>query len=653
MVITTVQQVIFLNYLSCTEEKREVLFMKRVWAVLFAIMLAVAICTSALTEGLEIEYDESFDLAVMAAEMSDEEDVEITSQAVELPVPEALEALLPRIGDETGDADAEFVGEFAVSAAGDVAIDKINFPDASFRKYVAGNFDKDGDGTLSEDECAAIDEISVSSKGITNLKGIEWFRNLTWLNCGSNQLTSLDVSGCTALKNLICYGNQLTSLDVSKCTALEELHCDSNQLMSLDVSKNAALEFLDCSFNQLTSLDVSKNTALWGLSCSSNQLTSLDVSKCTALEELFCDSNQLTSLDVGRCSALEALHCTDNQLTSLDVSTNTALEELLCQRNQMTNLNLSNCTALNWLDCHSNQLKSLDVSTNTALNYLGCSSNQLTSLNVSKCTALDALYCNTNQLTSLDVSKGTTLNWLSCYNNRIADIDISNCKSLIAAASERPETTKEGSLGFGKNGTDDSVWYILEIDRTTALTANGKVIYAGEQKTAKNLAKAKVTVKDKAYTGKALKPKVTVKLNGVTLKKGTDYTISYKNNVNIGKATVTVKGVGKYTGTKKAAFTIKPKKVSGLNLKAGKKQLTATWKQAAGGVTGYQIQYGLTKDFKGAKKVTVKKTATVEKVLKKLKTGKAYYVRIRAYRKVGKKTYWSDWSKAVKSKKVK
>ena len=199
----------------------------------------------------------------------------------------------------------------------------------------------------------------------------------------------------------------------------------------------------------------------------------------------------------------------------------------------------------------------------------------------------------------------------------------------------------------------DGVSYILQIDPTTTLTANGKVIYAGEQKTAKNLAKAKVTVKDKAFTGKALKPKVTVKLNGVTLKKGTDYTVSYKNNVNIGKATVTVKGVGKYAGTARGGFTIKPKKVSGLKVKAGKNQLTAAWKQVPGGVTGYQIEYSPTKNFKGAKRVTVKKAATAGKVLKQLKTGKTYYVRIRAYKKAGKTTYWSAWSKTVRSKKIK
>ena len=461
-----------------------------------------------------------------------------------------------------------------------------------------------------EDECAAIDEISVSSEGITNLKGIEWFGKLSFLQCGSNQLTSMDVSGCTALKNLICYGNQLTSLDVSGCTALTVLHCSSNQLTSLDVSKCTALKDLDCG---------------------SNQLTSLDVSGCTALKNLYCSSNQLTSLDVSKCTALEFLECFSNKLMKLDVSKNVALYNLKCDSNQLTNL---------------------DVRHNTALWKLKCSSNQLTNLDVSKNTELMDLDCFNNQLTSLDISKNTWLCGLYCYSNQISSLDITNCETLVNSVSQGRETTDKGSIGFNKM-VSDGVSYILQIDPTTTLTANGKVIYAGEQKTAKNLAKAKVTVKDKAFTGKALKPKVTVKLNGVTLKKGTDYTVSYKNNVNIGKATVTVKGVGKYTGTKKAAFTINPKKVSGLNLKAGKKQLTATWKQAAGGVTGYQIQYGLTKDFKGEKKVTVKKAATVEKVLKKLKTGKAYYVRIRAYKKVGKKTYWSDWSKAVKSKKVK
>ena len=84
-------------------------------------------------------------------------------------------------------------------------------------------------------------------------------------------------------------------------------------------------------------------------------------------------------------------------------------------------------------------------------------------------------------------------------------------------------------------------------------------------------------------------------------------------------------------------------------LKAGTKQLTATWKKT-GGVTGYQIEYGLKEDFKGAKKVTVKKDATVKATIKKLQAKKTYYVRIRSYKTVKKVKYYSDWSKAVRIK---
>ena len=73
------------------------------------------------------------------------------------------------------------------------------------------------------------------------------------------------------------------------------------------------------------------------------------------------------------------------------------------------------------------------------------------------------------------------------------------------------------------------------------------------------------------YTGKALKPAVTVKakVNGKTktLKAGTDYTVSYKNNKNVGIATVIVKGKGSYTGTKTAKFKITAAALSSASVK--------------------------------------------------------------------------------------
>ena len=201
--------------------------------------------------------------------------------------------------------------------------------------------------------------------------------DVTKLDCRGNQLTSLDVSGCTSLTTLDCSYSQLTSLKVSGSTALTELYCRSNQLTSLDVSKNKALTELRCYDNKLISLDVSSCTALTTLGCSENRLTSLDVSSCTALTELYCSNNQLTSLDVSGCTALTTLGCSENRLTSLYVSGCTALRWLNSERNQLTSLDVSGCSALTTLDCNNNQLTSLDLSACPQLYRLDCSANEI------------------------------------------------------------------------------------------------------------------------------------------------------------------------------------------------------------------------------------------------------------------------------------
>lgn len=84
--------------------------------------------------------------------------------------------------------------------------------------------------------------------------------------------------------------------------------------------------------------------------------------------------------------------------------------------------------------------------------------------------------------------------------------------------------------------------------------------------TRKNIADAQISVASCTYSGKSLKPKVTVKLKNKSLKAGTDYTLSYKNNVNAGKGTVTIKGKGNYKGTKAKNFTIQPKMLKSSNV---------------------------------------------------------------------------------------
>ena len=313
------------------------------------------------------------------------------------------------------------------------------FQDETFRKYLE-QFDGDDDTYLSTDEREAVTEIKVSGgyngEKITNLKGIEFFPNLSYLDCSENNLSSLDVSDNTNLMMLFCYQNELNSLDVTRNPALITLNCNHNSLTSLDVSKNTALTNLKCAENQLTSLKVSKNDNLETLYCYDNQLTKLDVTQFIALQELYCSDNQLNSLDVSKNTKLQKLNCSNNQLSNLDVRQNTELVDLTCSRNSLTSLDVSKNEKLEGLTCNRNSLAILDVSKNTALIYLDCDENQLSNLDVSKNEKLEQLYCKQNKLTSLDVSNNPALQHMDCSQNSLTSLDVNQTAVTILGASD-------------------------------------------------------------------------------------------------------------------------------------------------------------------------------------------------------------------------
>lgn len=104
--------------------------------------------------------------------------------------------------------------------------------------------------------------------------------------------------------------------------------------------------------------------------------------------------------------------------------------------------------------------------------------------------------------------------------------------------------------------------------------------------------------------------------------------------------------------TTKNTETVKPKKTSIKKLSKGKKKFTVTWAKVSG-VKGYQIQYSSDKKFKkNNKSVTVTKQKKTKATVKKLKSKKKYYVRVRTYKTVNGKKIYSSWSK-VKSVKTK
>jgi len=237
-------------------------------------------------------------------------------------------------------------------------------PDKNFEKaLIELGIDTEGvvNGRVAKANIYKVDVLDISRRGITDLSGIEGFKNLTDLRCWDNQLTSLDFSNNTSLELLSCGNNQLISLDVSQNTALTYLQCGGNQLTSLDVSNNTSLIELRCSGNQITNLNLGNNTSLEEIYCEYNQLTNLDLSKNTNLKGFLCGFNQLTSLNFGKNTNLIGGGCYFNQLTSLDVSQNTSLEYLACQGNQFTNLDVSFNTLSLGFDCRFMPLTCIKV----------------------------------------------------------------------------------------------------------------------------------------------------------------------------------------------------------------------------------------------------------------------------------------------------
>lgn len=159
----------------------------------------------------------------------------------------------------------------------------------------------------------------------------------------------------------------------------------------------------------------------------------------------------------------------------------------------------------------------------------------------------------------------------------------------------------------------------------------------------------KISATAYTYSGGVKTPSVTVKdANGNALHNKTDYIVQYasgRKNVGTYKVIVTFKD--NYSGKKTLSYTINPKGTAISSLSKSKKAFTAKWKKQSAQTSGYQLLYSTNSKFKSRNKyVTVSSYKTTSKTIKKLAAKKKYYVKIRTYKSVSGKKYYSGWSAA-------
>ena len=165
-----------------------------------------------------------------------------------------------------------------------------------------------------------------------------------------------------------------------------------------------------------------------------------------------------------------------------------------------------------------------------------------------------------------------------------------------------------------------------------------------------------ITVSNKSQTTKLdvkadKDAKLTYKSDNKSVKVDKNGKVTIAKNF-VGKATITVTATsGGAKTTQKVTITVNPKGTTFRAVYNGKgRKLKAYWNRNSQ-VDGYQLQYGTSKNFTGCKTVTLKSNQCTGSVRTGLKKNATYYVRIRTYKRVSGKTYYSDWSK-VKSFKV-
>ena len=144
---------------------------------------------------------------------------------------------------------------------GDIHLCYNNFPDDTFREFVARTLNsREGDAVPAE-QFHAVSELDCSGLGIADITGIHLFSNLKVLNCSNNQLTELFAyeyayrEGTTAaelplLESLDCSHNQIGRLDLYTAQSLHTLKCSHNGMSYLTIPKSGLL-YVDCSHNEL------------------------------------------------------------------------------------------------------------------------------------------------------------------------------------------------------------------------------------------------------------------------------------------------------------------------------------------------------------------------------------------------------------------
>ena len=294
-----------------------------------------------------------------------------------------------------------------------------------------------GFGTMIESDVLSVTDLHFgwNMYQIPSLAGIEKFKNLEYLSCSSNGVTTCDLSQNIKLKTVDLVCNDLVSMDFSNLS----------QLKWLNIQENLNLQ----------TLILAKDVKLFKLHVGRTALTALDIPNKNTLQELGYGGTNLT-FDLNEFSKLVSLDIYNLHLTTLDfipASIKAQLYWLSCYDNEISQIDLNEFPNLSGLYIYQNNLKSLDLTPVPQLRELNCHSCYIEKLDITPLEKLEDLYCGLQRnnicliLTATDTQKDRWRNYWSLESHTWGLNDNAYLEG------EEPVEEGGGSLGnFGSGG---------------------------------------------------------------------------------------------------------------------------------------------------------------------------------------------------------
>ena len=309
----------------------------------------------------------------------------------------------------------------------------VTIPDANLRTAIETALGKARGVPITRAEMASLTRLDAPNANISDLTGLAFATDLTWLNLGENQISDASaLSGLNNLKSLQLGYNAISDVSaLSNLNKLEHLNLNANGISDISaLSSLTNLKWLWFSDNLTSDVSALSNlNKLEHLNLSANLISDISaLSGLTDVKWLKLFKNQISDVSpLSNLNKLEALELSTNLISDISTLSNlTNLNWLSLDKNQISDVSsLSNLTNLANLQLANNQISDVSVLTNLIhLTYLHLSDNAIADVSaLSGLTSLEYLNLHINLISNISaLSNLTNLTNLYITDNSISDI---------------------------------------------------------------------------------------------------------------------------------------------------------------------------------------------------------------------------------------